>query len=111
MNTKHSNDPFTAGINYLGLNPAMQTKDFTLNIPQHYKTGEFVYHDDYSLPNNAVNNNSVIHPRRSVHSYGFSDKLSTEQIDHISSTLNKNAHKQITYSSLSGYDTSSLVNL
>ena len=111
MRSSRVDEHFTTGVNYLGLNPQMQTKNFSMpNTYQTYKTDEYVWMDDYTLPNNQNNSKPNVQPRRIVESYGIPHGISLESRRHGMRLLNKHAEDQQIFQGSFPYDTYQLVN-
>lgn len=72
----------TAGINYLGLNPTLQTTPMTMGSYQSFKPVYFIWDGgDYELPDNSVNNNPSRNPRMKINSYRIVEPFSPSEIN------------------------------
>ena len=88
----------TAGVNYLGMNPTLQTKSNNFNTYKANNPLYFVWEGmDYDLPNNSVNNNPNIAPRYIPSTYTISNNFSAGEIKNYKTQLNKYGAQQIEF--------------
>src|SRR3989304_3799237 len=103
----------TAGVNYLGFNPTLQTKQSDVPGLTSYKSYRPSYNiivsPDFDIPDNSINNNPAINSRYVNNSYKIPNPLSIDNIRGGRDMLNPFFNEQTEFHNLNvyGYSASS----